>query len=398
MRAQTRTPHMLGYSAALSLALGAIALTSACSSDPASTVPGSALGGATAATGGASAAGGTSAQGGAAAGGSSATGGISGQGGASTTGGAATSGGTTSASNGGSSASSGGGTGAAGGASGGAAGASTGGKSSIGGSGAGGTSAGSGGSSSSGGSSGGGKSSTGGAGGTSGGSTATGGSGGGTGGAGGAGGASGFNPCPPAGTPCKVLPLGDSITDGIGFSGGYRVELFHLANTDKKSITYLGGSMNGPSQVDGVTFPKNHEGHSGWTIQQIDNIVPSPALQTTPHIILLHIGTNDMYQTPSGAPDRLSTLIDQIVMAAPEALLVVAKIIPFPQQSGQVTTFNTGVGTVVDAKIKAGKHLILVDQFTGFPTSELGDGVHPNQAGYSRMAKVWYEAIKTYLH
>ena len=34
---------------------------------------------------------------------------------------------------------------------------------------------------------------------------------------------------------------------------------------------------------------------------------------------------------------------------------------------------------------------------TDFPTSELGDGVHPNQAGYARMAGVWYEAIEPYL-
>jgi lysophospholipase L1-like esterase len=45
-----------------------------------------------------------------------------------------------------------------------------------------------------------------------------------------------------------------------------------------------------------------------------------------------------------------------------------------------------------------GKHILFVDQFKGFPTSELGDGVHPNQAGYARMAGVWYEAIKGYLH
>ncbi len=84
-------------------------------------------------------------------------------------------------------------------------------------------------------------------------------------------------------------------------SGGYRVELFSLALAASKEITYLGGSMNGPTMVDGQTFPRNHEGHSGWTIKQIDDIVPDPALDETPHIILLHIGTNDMYGMPNGA-------------------------------------------------------------------------------------------------
>ena len=42
----------------------------------------------------------------------------------------------------------------------------------------------------------------------------------------GAGGAAAYNPCPSNGDPCKVLPLGDSITFGINYEGSYRVELF----------------------------------------------------------------------------------------------------------------------------------------------------------------------------
>jgi len=214
--------------------------------------------------------------------------------------------------------------------------------------------------------------------------------------AGGSGGTTDFQPCPATG-PCKILPLGDSITDGIGFSGGYRVELFSLALDDGKEITYVGGSMNGPSMVDGVTFPKAHEGHSGWTIQQIDDIVPSPALGPDPNIILLHIGTNDMARSPSGAPDRLGALIDQILMELPDSLLVVSNIIPLPQSASAVTTFNNAVPGLVNSRKEAGKHILFVDQFMGFPSSELGDGVHPNEAGYARMAGKWYAAISSYL-
>jgi hypothetical protein len=212
----------------------------------------------------------------------------------------------------------------------------------------------------------------------------------------GSGGTTGFAPCPTAGA-CKILPLGDSITDGIGYSGGYRVELFSLALADGHDITFVGGSMNGPQMVDGEPFPRSHEGHSGWTVSQIDGIVPSPALTPDPHIVLLHIGTNDMYQMPSGAPDRLETLIDAILMELPDSLLVVSNIIPLPQSAGAVTTYNTPIPGVVMERANAGKHIVFVDQFEGFPASELGDGVHPNQAGYERMARKWYAAISDYL-
>lgn len=221
---------------------------------------------------------------------------------------------------------------------------------------------------------------------------------GGTGEAGAGGGGAGFNPCPATG-PCEILPLGDSITDGLGVTGGggYRIELFRLALMAQQDITYVGGSMNGPQMVDNQPFPRSHEGHSGWTISQIDGIVPSPALGPDPHIVLLHIGTNDMRGDVSMAATRLGTLIDQIVMDLPDALLVVAKIIPYPAQANQVTTYNNAIPAVVQMRASAGKHVVLVDQFMGFPNNELADGVHPNAAGYARMARVWYAAISSYL-
>ncbi|HEX6275472.1 MAG TPA: SGNH/GDSL hydrolase family protein [Polyangiaceae bacterium] len=217
-------------------------------------------------------------------------------------------------------------------------------------------------------------------------------------GTGGTGGATAFDPCPGTGA-CKILPLGDSITDGLGVTGGggYRIELFRLATMAGEELTFVGGSMNGPTMVDGQPFPRAHEGHSGWTIAQIDGIVPRPALAPVPHIVLLHIGTNDMLQGASGASDRLGALLDQITTDLPNALVVVAKIIPFPGAASAVTTFNNAIPGLVQTRANGGKHVIMVDQFAGFPTSELPDGVHPNAAGYARMARVWYAAISSYL-
>ena len=116
------------------------------------------------------------------------------------------------------------------------------------------------------------------------------------------GGASTYNPCPTNGDPCKVLPLGDSITFGINYEGSYRVELFKKAVTANQKITFVGTQSNGPATAPGSTvpFPKNHEGHSGWTISMIQGVA-SMDVQYAPHMILLHAGTNDTYMgDPSG--------------------------------------------------------------------------------------------------
>lgn len=232
----------------------------------------------------------------------------------------------------------------------------------------------------------------------------------------------GFQPCPTNGDPCKILPLGDSITWGINYGGGYRIKLFTKAVADDKHITFVGydtanppaaGALSalGDAQADWVP---NHEGHSGWTIQQDDDLVTGKSTANNdgvnytgkkvvadfnPNIVLIHLGTNDMYKGPDGAPDRLGTLIDHVVTDAPDALVVVASIVPFPSGAAAVTTFNAAVPGVVKERTDAGKHVVYVDMFAALTNADLGsDQVHPNEGGYEKMATVWYGVIKDYLH
>jgi hypothetical protein len=206
-----------------------------------------------------------------------------------------------------------------------------------------------------------------------------------------------YNPCPTNGDPCKVLPLGDSITFGIQYAGAYRVELFKRAVTASQKITFVGTQMNGPAMAPGTTvpFPMDHEGHSGYTINQIAAVAPMD-VTFAPHIILLHIGTNDMYMSdPGGAPGRLSTFVDTLTSMFPNALLVVAKIIPYPAQATNVNTFNQTIPAMVQMKAGMGKHVLMVDLNTGFDTSTMlsTDGIHPNQTGYNFMGDTWYSVV-----
>jgi len=236
------------------------------------------------------------------------------------------------------------------------------------------------------------------------------------------GGNAGFNPCPTNGDPCKVLPLGDSITLGTNYGGGYRIKLFAHASTDQKNLTFVGYDTANPPTSAALSalgsasskYVNKHEGHFAWTIQQDDDLVTGVstssqdgvnytgkkvAADAQPHIVLVHLGTNDMQTTPSGATDRLGKLIDHVVSDAPNALIVVASIIPLPSQASNVTSFNQAIPGIVKQRADAGKHVIFVDQFAGFSgKTGLMDSVHPYEAGYEQMAVVWYAAMKPYLH
>jgi lysophospholipase L1-like esterase len=248
-------------------------------------------------------------------------------------------------------------------------------------------------------------------GGTSTGGIATGGSS--TGGASASGGsASGYQPCP-SGQACKIMPFGDSITDGYGVPGGYRIELFRLAHQASKNITFVGSQSNGPAQIDGVTFPPNHEGHSGWTIDSvggrtgISTLVSSMMPAYTPHVITLMIGTNDANDNydMANAPKRLGNLIDSIYAELPNVLLVVAQVIPTQDDTinARIQTYNAGIPAVVQTRANAGKHIRLVDMYSvianqaNYRTALLQDTWHPNSNGYTLIGAAWYGALSEVL-
>lgn len=211
-----------------------------------------------------------------------------------------------------------------------------------------------------------------------------------------------FEPCPMKG-PCKILPLGDSITVGMvrvngkyEYNSGYRGPLFELANNDDFDITFVGTSEpNGPDTVAGLPFPQEHEGSSGFVIHKLDK-KPGKFIDV-PHIVLLHIGTNNISRGDGiyWVSRDLENLIDNIASAAPNALLVVAQIIPILGKD--VQEYNASVEKIVKSKASQGMHIILADQYSGFLTSDLSDKLHPSESGYQKMAEVWYSGIKPYL-
>jgi lysophospholipase L1-like esterase len=208
-----------------------------------------------------------------------------------------------------------------------------------------------------------------------------------------------------------VLPFGDSITWGVGDEGnaGYRGPLFGLAVAAQRKITFTGSLSNGPTTVSGQTFPKKNEGHSGYgisTVTQYSNgvagiatLIPTPAFASgsggPPNIIFMMIGTNDTGNSTAAAmTDRLAALMDKIIVAAPDALLVVAKITPLSWATAVINSYNGAIPGLVQTRALAGKHVMLADMNTGFASTMIGsDGIHPNNAGYKFMADRWYSVV-----
>jgi len=187
----------------------------------------------------------------------------------------------------------------------------------------------------------------------------------------------------------RVMPLGDSITQN---DGAYRTRLWERLQADGHTVDFVGSGSSGPATLG----DRDHEGHGGWKIADIDAQINGWLATYQPRTVLLHIGTNDVWQNDNvpQAPARLSALIDKILAGAPGADVFVAKIIPFsyPPSDALVRAYNDTIPGIVASK---GSRVHLVDMYSAVPTADLYDGVHPNAAGMAKMGDVWYAALRS---
>ena len=193
----------------------------------------------------------------------------------------------------------------------------------------------------------------------------------------------------------KIMPLGDSITYGEGSSilGGYRFPLWNDLRARGFPIDFVGSVQTGPA-----SFDRENEGHPGWKINQIAAKIVNWLMTYRPSIILLHIGTNDFVKNddPAQTPARLSHLLNLITNTLPGVTVIVAQILPLPRSArinGEVVAYNAAIPGIVKADVAQGKHVYYVDIYDVVPPSMLPDQIHPNDAGYALMAKVWLYAL-----
>jgi lysophospholipase L1-like esterase len=199
----------------------------------------------------------------------------------------------------------------------------------------------------------------------------------------------------------KIMPLGDSITQGqnTGY-GSYRRLLYTLLTDSGITVDFVGPLS------DGTFADPDHAGYTGeyvdsiWARVEIDLIVETYA----PDIILLITGTNDIWHVggPSGgnpatALGTLGSLLNAITtFGGADAKVLVGSIPPIATFVGgstvtsNVNVYNAGIPAVVAA---AGTNFSFVDINAGLTTADLADGVHPTDAGNDKIANIWAPAV-----
>jgi lysophospholipase L1-like esterase len=216
------------------------------------------------------------------------------------------------------------------------------------------------------------------------------------------------------GVPVKIMPVGDSITEGKYTQGGYRKPLYQMLKDNGYSVTFVGKEDNGDPANDtgfstGMETP-NHEGYGSARIGMLLNggttekhtalPIKTSLANNNPDVVLVLLGTNDIFGiTPTDRMHQtMEKLVGTIFEQNPNATVVLASIPPITKieaRNADVNAYNAVLPGIV-AKEKTLNHKIeFADIHSVFtdPADLSEDKVHPSATGYNKMAALWYSIL-----
>ncbi len=204
--------------------------------------------------------------------------------------------------------------------------------------------------------------------------------------------------------PVRIMCLGDSITQGDGsiHNAGYRLDLRLSLSSAGYAVDFVGSLQDGPPDFD-----NDHEGHGGWKADDIRDNVYGWLVNNPADIVLLHVGTNDISNglDAAGVAAEVEAILDKIDDYSTEVTVILALIInrsnPLSDEALATTLFNEAVATIAQERIDDPinpDNIVIVDMendaaFVYDETDMDEDGFHPNDAGYAKMAALWFEVL-----
>lgn len=201
-------------------------------------------------------------------------------------------------------------------------------------------------------------------------------------------------------TTYRIMPLGDSITEGV--NGGYRNGVWNGLTSSGYSIDLVGSRYDQYTRVP----DKDHQGTPGHTVGNILGSIDGLVNTHRPNIILLMIGVNDFaWWHVEGAPavaNRLGSVLDRVKTISPNTHVIVSSITPMKGVNAQGTSrdalgreYNQLIRSQVSSRAASGMKVSFVDMYAAISTSDLYDDVHPTEsAAVNKMAPVWNTAIR----
>ena len=200
--------------------------------------------------------------------------------------------------------------------------------------------------------------------------------------------------------PIRIMPLGDSITQGAADNDSYRRPLWKLLTKNNEKIDFVGSmKTNYPyTRSAHSDFDMDHEGHWGWRTDDVLAKVDGWARQARPDIVLIHLGSNDILQKQKNKDtvEELRRIIITLRKHNPRIRIFLAQLIPVASKSinKRVQELNDLLPNMAQSITTDDSPVHIVDQHAGFDAfKDTYDGLHPNESGIKKMSQKWYKAL-----
>ncbi len=201
----------------------------------------------------------------------------------------------------------------------------------------------------------------------------------------------------------RVMPLGDSITEGEANHNSYRRTLWQRLQGAGCKVDMVGsktgvssGYRNSPWVAPpNPDFDQDHEGYWDYRVNELLPIIGGKVASAQPDVVLIHLGTNDVLggQSAAGVAGELSAVIDAVRAGKADTYIVLAKIIPAAPNTAGTAALNRQIDGIVASKNSAASPVVAVDQAAGYSTADNYDGVHPNPNGEAKLGNKWADTV-----
>jgi lysophospholipase L1-like esterase len=196
----------------------------------------------------------------------------------------------------------------------------------------------------------------------------------------------------------RILPLGDSITEGGNAFSNYRYPLAKKLAAAGYRVEFV-GSRTSASPLG----PLRHEGYGGKNAEFLARVMERNFPTNVADIVLIHAGHN--YTNTEAPVRRIVAATESMIKTArrvnPKVTVLVAQVIP----SGKLPKYeyipelNVDLGKLATRLHTPAQPVLVVNMADGFDwqTDTIGDHVHPNASGAEKMAVKWFTTLTNVL-
>ena len=192
------------------------------------------------------------------------------------------------------------------------------------------------------------------------------------------------------------MPLGASITNGVGSSdgNGYRQKLRDQLVNSGYGIDFVG------SQGGGNMEDNQNEGYPGLRIEEVQARAEQNVPNFLPNVYTINLGTNDASQNfdVDNAGGRMNDLLNYLWSATPDATVILSTLIINLDANvdSRVQYINGQFSDLAGRLASEGRRIVVVEMHgaDGPQPNEMSDNTHPNDVGFQKMADIFFRGIQ----